>query len=81
MVGAATPNDLISEFGIGAGSRIDKCRDRDSNRGHVEGFKWDVTAMSTVSRGKYGNRFNNSGVLPEKVMMRIVSFWCELSAS
>lgn len=30
--------------------------------------------MSADWRGRYGKRFNNSGVLPEKVMIRNVSF-------
>ena len=65
MVGAATPNDSTSEIGIGAGRRIDKSEDRDSNSGHVEGLICDVIAISAMSRGRWGRSFNSSGVLPE----------------
>ena len=53
---------------------MDRWGGRNSNSGHVEGLEWAVTAMSANWGGKYGKRFNNSGVLPEKVMTRIVSF-------
>ena len=45
VVGAASPNETVSETGIGAGRRMQFEAGRLLNKGQVEGWMWEVMAI------------------------------------
>lgn len=74
VVGAATPKEVVSDVGIGAGSNIDNPRGCRGKSGHVEGVKCEVNAMSGNFAGVCCKSAISSGVLPENVITSNVSF-------
>jgi hypothetical protein len=73
VVGADTPNVSSSDSGIGAARRM--AEGLFARRGQVDaGPGWPVSAIMVMSLGRWVERVRSSGVVPEKVMKRTVSF-------
>jgi len=74
VVGAGRPKDCTSDVGMGAGRRIERWAGRAEKRGQVDGWVWEVNTIKGRLRLRCGMRERSSGVRPENVRSRNVSF-------